>query len=77
MSPRTIVQIVGWALICFGVVFVFGGFVGQGGGAAQEPGADTMRALIFERGVGQAALASVMLGVVVLLASLVMRRSDA
>jgi hypothetical protein len=69
-----VAQLVGWGLIIFGIIFVFGGFVGEGGGAGHEPGADTIRTLIFERGVGHAALAAAALGVVVLLSSLFMRK---
>ena len=69
-----VAQLVGWGLILFGIVFVFGGFVGEGGGAGHEPGTDTIRTLIFERGVGQAALAAASLGVIVLLSSLFMRK---
>ena len=53
----------------FAIVLMFGGFVGEGGGAAYEPGADTMRALIFERSIGHAALGCAGIGVIVLLAS--------
>ena len=72
-----VAQLVGWGLIFFGIVFAFGGFVGEGGGAGHEPGTDTIRTLIFERGVGHAALAAAALGAVVLLASLFMPKSDA
>ena len=73
-TARSVAQLVGWALIVFGIVFVCGGFVGSGGGAAQEPGAETIRAQIFEHGVGITAMISVGIGIVVLLASLLMRK---
>jgi len=76
-TARVVAQLVGWGLIFFGVVFVFGGFVGEGAGAGHEPGSDTIRTLIFQRAVGHAAVAAAALGVVVLLASLFMRKSDA
>jgi hypothetical protein len=73
-TARAVAQLVGWGSIIFGIVFVFGGFVGEGGGAGHEPGTDTVRTLIFEKGVGHLALAATGLGGVVLLASLFMRK---
>jgi hypothetical protein len=72
MSVRSIVQLVGWASIIFGAVLVTGGLVGEGGGAAYEPGADTVRTLIFERGVGHAALGMACVGALLLVVSLVL-----
>jgi hypothetical protein len=57
-------------------VLVTGGAIGAGGGASHEPGSDTIRAMIFERGYGRIALAVAGLGVAVLFASLFFRKSD-
>jgi hypothetical protein len=75
-TARSVVQIVGWGLVFLAVVLVFGGFVGEAGGASHEPGSDTMRGLIFDRSLGHAALVMVAVGVVTLLASLLLRRED-
>jgi hypothetical protein len=76
-SPRSIAQLVGWALIILGFVLVTGACVGQGSGAGHEPGSDTIRTLIFEKNVGRAALGFTGLGLLALLASAFMRKSDA
>lgn len=76
-SPKSIAQLVGWALIIFSIVLVFGGVIGQGGGASHEPGSDSIRALIFEESVGQVSLAVAGLGLLSLLASIFMRKSEA
>jgi hypothetical protein len=73
-TARQIAQVIGWGLMFFGVIFLFGGFVGEGGGASQEPGSDTIRAMIFDRGAGRIALGLIGLGLLAALASLFMRR---
>lgn len=71
-APRSIAQLVGWALIIFGVVLVSGGLVGEGSGAGHEPGSDTIRLLIFDKSIGRAALGLAGLGLVALFVSLLM-----
>ena len=74
--PKSIAQVVGWTLIMLGAVLVFGGVVGAGGGAAHDPGADTLRALILDRNMGRFAVGMVGVGLLALFASLFMRDSD-
>lgn len=72
-----ILGLAGWALISTGVILVFP-TVGVGGGASHEPGSDTIRGLLFERGYGLAALVIGGIGILVLIASkLVARRPTA
>jgi hypothetical protein len=71
-APRSIAQLVGWGLVILGVVLVTGGMVGEGGGASHEPGSDTVRLLIFDSGMGRAALGIAGLGLVALFAGMFM-----
>jgi hypothetical protein len=60
-----VVRLIGWGCICTAVVLVLPA-IGEGGGASHEPGSDTIRTLLFERGYGLAAVVIALVGVLVL-----------
>lgn len=72
-QPKSIAQLVGWALVMLGIALAFGGVVGVGGGASHEPGSATIRVLLLESNVGRFALGLAGVGVLALFASLFMR----
>jgi len=75
-SPKSIAQLVGWGLLAFAFVMLFGAFVGDGAGASHEPGSNTIRSLMFEKNVGRVALGLAAGGVLALIASAFLRGSD-
>ena len=71
-GAKEILQLIGWGCIVVAIVLIFP-VVGQGGGAGHEPGSKGIRAIIFESDVGIAVLILASTGVVILLASSLLR----
>ena len=71
-GAKAILQLIGWGCIVVALVLIFPA-VGQGGGAGHEPGSKGIPAIIFESDVGIAVLLLASTGLVVLLASSLVR----
>ena len=74
-SLKDILRFAGWGCIFLGIVLIFPA-VGAAGGESHEPGADTLRVLIFEKSYGQGALVCAGLGLIILIVSAFVPDSD-